>query len=49
MIETISVSTKSREEFIDITAQVRQVVNKSGVGEGLCVVYVPHTTGDSRT
>ena len=44
MIEKISISTKSREEFIDITSQVRQVVNKSGVGEGLCVVYVPHTT-----
>ncbi len=44
MLEKISVSSKSREEFIDITGQVRQAVKKSGVGEGLCVVYVPHTT-----
>jgi len=41
MLEKIAVSSKSREEFIDITGQVRQTVKKSGVGEGLCVVYVP--------
>jgi secondary thiamine-phosphate synthase enzyme len=44
MIEKISVSSRSREEFIDITGQVRQTVKKSGVRDGLCVVYVPHTT-----
>ena len=44
MIEKISVSSKSREEFIDITGQVQQVVKKSGARDGLCVVYVPHTT-----
>ncbi len=44
MIEKISVSSKTREEFIDITDSVQQVVKKVGVREGLCVVYVPHTT-----
>ena len=44
MIERISVSTRSREEFIDITAKVRKIVDASGVSDGLCVVYVPHTT-----
>jgi secondary thiamine-phosphate synthase enzyme len=44
MIEKISVSSKSREEFIDITGQVQRVVKKSGARDGLCVVYVPHTT-----
>ncbi len=44
MIERISVSSKNREEFIDITRQVQQAVKKSGIAEGLCVVYVPHTT-----
>jgi secondary thiamine-phosphate synthase enzyme len=44
MIEKISVSSKSREEFIDITGQVQQAVKKSGARDGLCVVYVPHTT-----
>ena len=44
MLEKISVSSTSREEFIDITGSVQEIVRKSGVGEGLCVVYVPHTT-----
>jgi secondary thiamine-phosphate synthase enzyme len=29
---------------IDITDQVREVVSQSGVPNGLCHVYVPHTT-----
>lgn len=44
MIERIPVSSKSREQFIDITASVQRAVKNSGVSEGLCVVYVPHTT-----
>ncbi len=44
MIEKIPVSTRSREEFIDITGQVREAVKKSGIADGLCVIYVPHTT-----
>ena len=44
MLEKISVSSSSREEFIDITDSIQRIVKKSGVREGLCVVYVPHTT-----
>lgn len=44
MTEKISVPSTSREEFIDITGQVQQAVKKSGVRNGLCIVYVPHTT-----
>ena len=41
---TLSISTRSRAELVDITAQVQDVVKKSEVSEGICVVYVPHTT-----
>ncbi len=41
---TISVKTNSRIQMVDITPSVQQEVSKSGVTEGLCVVYVPHTT-----
>ena len=34
----------SREDFYEITAQVREAVTKSGVTDGLCVVYCPHTS-----
>ncbi len=32
------------EGFYDITAQVREAVRKSGVIDGICVVFCPHTT-----
>ena len=41
----LSVKTSSRTEFVDITSQVAKQVNDSGVTEGLCLLYVPHTTG----
>ena len=44
MLHTLRISTRSRAELIDITAQVQDVVKKSGISEGICVVYVPHTT-----
>jgi secondary thiamine-phosphate synthase enzyme len=34
----------SREYYYDITQQVREAVSKSGVTEGIAVVYCPHTT-----
>ena len=33
-----------REDFIDITNQVTQIINESGIKNGHCVVYCPHTT-----
>jgi secondary thiamine-phosphate synthase enzyme len=30
--------------MVDITAQVQQIVARSGIQEGLCHVFVPHTT-----
>lgn len=33
-----------REELRAVTAQVREAIAKSGVRDGLCVIYCPHTT-----
>ncbi|MDH7482060.1 MAG: secondary thiamine-phosphate synthase enzyme YjbQ [Armatimonadota bacterium] len=44
MIQRISVRTSARTEFVDITREVQDVVKSSGVSDGLCIVYVPHTT-----
>jgi secondary thiamine-phosphate synthase enzyme len=41
---TISVKTGSRTEMKDITGSVQKEVSKTGVTEGTCTVYVPHTT-----
>ncbi len=39
-----TVRTSARTQMLDITAQVRRAVADSGVQNGLCVVYIPHTT-----
>ncbi|MFH1709284.1 MAG: secondary thiamine-phosphate synthase enzyme YjbQ [Planctomycetota bacterium] len=43
-METIAVRTPAREVLVDITAEVLRRVVASGTKEGLCIVYVPHTT-----
>lgn len=43
-IEAIDLKTTTRDETIDITSLVRQVVKKLGVDAGICYVYCPHTT-----
>ena len=38
------ISTKSRNQMIDITSQVRSFVSQSGITNGDAIVYCPHTT-----
>lgn len=33
-----------RENFYNVTAKVAEAVGKSGVKDGLCIIYCPHTT-----
>lgn len=44
MSTEITVRTRAQSEFQDITSEVQRVVTKSGVQEGVCHVFVPHTT-----
>lgn len=43
-MNTIEISSKKRNQFIDIDSKVQQLVHDSGVEEGTCLVYCPHTT-----
>ena len=43
-MDIFSVKTGSRTEMIEITSRVVSVLRESGVQDGLCCVYVPHTT-----
>ncbi len=43
-MRTIEVKTQAREELVDITARVREELVSSGIKDGICYVYVPHTT-----
>jgi secondary thiamine-phosphate synthase enzyme len=40
----IRIPTSSRTELVDITSEVQKAVGESGVRDGVCHVYVPHTT-----
>jgi secondary thiamine-phosphate synthase enzyme len=42
--QDFQVSTKSRNQMIDITSQVDSIVRQSGVTNGDVTVYCPHTT-----
>jgi len=44
MIQTIEVRTTSKTELLDITHAVEEVIRKVGVEEGVCFLFVPHTT-----
>jgi secondary thiamine-phosphate synthase enzyme len=43
-MKTLRIKTSKRTQFVDITREIEQAVRDSGVGSGLCYVYVPHTT-----
>ena len=40
----LEIRTNSHTEMKDITHLVRQAVAKSGVKDGICMVFIPHTT-----
>jgi len=44
LTEYLVFSTEKRREFINITPQVEELVKKSGVEEGLCLVNAMHIT-----
>jgi secondary thiamine-phosphate synthase enzyme len=41
---TLNVPTASRSEMVDITSLIQKEVAESGMTDGICLVYVPHTT-----
>ncbi len=44
MLKEFNVSTHSRVEFVRLSNQVQTLVDDSGIQDGVCHVYVPHTT-----
>jgi len=42
--ETFNVSSRERNQMVDITSQVRSIVDESGIADGDVIVYCPHTT-----
>ena len=44
MIQRISISTKAKVEFQDITRLIQDIVSSAHIRSGVCHVFVPHTT-----
>ncbi len=40
----LTLKTGARTELTDITSEIQEAVRSAGINEGLCMVYVPHTT-----
>ena len=43
-MQTFSVTTTKQIQMIDITLAIKKVVAEAGVRDGLCTVFIPHTT-----
>ena len=43
-METIEVKTGSKQEFVEITGEVRKKVRSKGWQDGVLFIFVPHTT-----
>lgn len=43
-MKSFNIRTSKRTEFVNITGTVSKILAESGVTEGACIVYIPHTT-----
>ncbi len=44
VMEVINVKSGEKIEFIDVSSEVQRALEKMSAGDGLCHLYVPHTT-----
>jgi len=44
MLYKFNVRTNQQYQMIDITREVQKIVDESEVDDGICMVYIPHTT-----
>ena len=44
MNRTVTVKTSSQTELIDITADIEKAIQSESIDDGVCFLFVPHTT-----
>jgi|UniRef100_A0A7J2U0T1 secondary thiamine-phosphate synthase enzyme len=42
--EVMNISTKKRFDLVDLTEYVEEVIKRSGIKNGICLVFAPHAT-----
>jgi secondary thiamine-phosphate synthase enzyme len=43
-MERLEIRTSRRTELVDITDRIQQAVTKSKLKQGICFIFIPHTT-----
>jgi len=44
VVRYINLRSRERTEFIDITEKIQEALKETGIGSGVCNIFVPHTT-----
>ncbi len=44
MLKEFSIRTNRQVEFVKLTSQIQKLLDESGMQEGICYIFVPHTT-----
>ncbi len=44
MVLYVNIKSKTRTEFIDVTEKIQEAVKQAGIANGVCYLFVPHTT-----
>ena len=44
MFTQIEIQTRSKVDLVDITGDVQRALDETGVAEGICFIFCPHTT-----
>jgi secondary thiamine-phosphate synthase enzyme len=40
----LTIKSSKRNQFIDVTSKIHEIIDKSKVKKGICFLFVPHTT-----
>lgn len=49
MTETVTIATKARKQVLDLTDRVNGLLTQANMTEGICTLFVPHTTAALTT
>ncbi len=44
MVYSIDIRTSKRSEFVDITPKIERIIKENHIPDGMCHIFVPHTT-----
>ena len=49
VMDTVQVKTKGRKDIVDITGKLNGIIQRKNVQDGVCHVFLPHTTAALTT